>query len=287
MRKKMDDRDLLNVIEQLQRQAVGYYTGQVASEQAKAMDFYLSKPFGTEEEGHSQVVSSDVWDVVEGMTPMVLRPFVSSEDVVRFNPLGPGDEEAAKQESDYINWVVTQKNDVFNELIAWVKTGLLQKNGVVKYWWEKTRKASIERYFGLSDDIYAMLIDEDNVKVIEHTEKPPDEPEIDPQTGQPMPVGPTHDVTIRVTEEYGEPKYCVIAPEEFLISKDAYSPNPKNARFVQHRRMALSVIIRRCCTKRAFFGFGEYASLLMRNSSGAITQYFGSPYSSVTRIVTS
>jgi hypothetical protein len=221
---KMTDDILLNQIERLERQAVGYYTGQIAAEQATAMNYYLGKPFGTEEEGRSQVVSSDVWDAVEGMTPMVLRPFVASEDVVRFNPVGPDDEQAAQQESDYINWVVTQKNDVFNELMAWVKTGLLQKNGVVKYWWEKSRSSTIERYFGVEDDVYTALIGDDGVEVTEHTET----------------AGPdgavVHDVTIRVTEEVGEAKYCVIPPEELLISKDARSPNPQVARFVQHRR---------------------------------------------------
>ena len=115
---KMTEADLLSQIEHIERQAVGYYTGQIAAEQAKAMDYYLSKPFGTEEEGRSAVVSSDVFDAVEGLTPIILRPFVSSEEIVRFNPLGPDDEEQAKQESEYINFVVTQKSDVFNELVA-------------------------------------------------------------------------------------------------------------------------------------------------------------------------
>ena len=75
---KMDDDTLLSHLEVLERQAVGWYTGQIVQDQSTAMDYYLQKPFGTEEEGRSQVVSSDVWDVVEGMTPMILRPFVAS-----------------------------------------------------------------------------------------------------------------------------------------------------------------------------------------------------------------
>ena len=118
-RTPMSDDDLLTQIETLERQAVGYYTGQVQSEQTKAIDYYLSKPFGTEEEGKSQVVSSDVWDVVEGLTPLVLRPFVASDDVVQFDAMGPEDEDAAKQESQYINWVVTQRNDSFAEMVNW------------------------------------------------------------------------------------------------------------------------------------------------------------------------
>lgn len=221
---KLTDDQILSQIDVLERQAVGYYTGEVAAEQALALNYYLGRPFGTEEEGRSRVVSTDVWDVVEGMTPMVLKPFVSSDDVVKFTPLGQDDEETSEQESDYINWVVTQRNDSFIQLVAWVKTGLLQKNGVVKYWWEKSEQASIERYDGLSDDVFAAIAQEPGVEVVEHTE------------GQNEFGEPVHDVVLRITETVGHARYCVIPPEEFLISKDATSPNPQEARFVQHRR---------------------------------------------------
>lgn len=211
----------------MERQAIGYYSSHVASEQGKAMDYYLGKPFGTEEEGRSAVISSDVWDVVEGLTPLVLNPFVASEDVVRFNPLGQDDEEAAEQESDYINWVVTQRNNAFNELVAWVKNGLLQKNGIVKYWWEKTQQTSVERYFGVEDEVFAMLQQEKGVEITEHTETVTMDP-----IGQPV---ISHDVTLRVTEDVGFAKYRVIPPEEFLIDKSADSPDPQCARFVEHR----------------------------------------------------
>lgn len=222
-RTPMTDAQLVAHIELLESQAIGAYDTDVASEQAMTMDYYHNRPFGTEEEGRSQVISSDVWDVVEGLTPLVLKPFVSSDDLVKFSPVGPEDEEAAEQESDYINYVVTQKNDVFETLVSWVKTGLLQKNGVVKYWWEKSQRKAIERYDGLSDDVFSLLLQDKNIAVVEHTESADDE-------GLPV-----HDVVLRITSEEGQAKYCVIPPEEFLISRDATSANPKMATFVQHR----------------------------------------------------
>lgn len=237
----MTDDEVLSEVELRESQCGNLTNSHAAREQATAMDYYLSKPFGTEEEGRSAVISSDVWDVVEGLTPLVLKPFVSTDDIVRFKPEGPEDEEQADQESDVVNYYVTQKNDVFDTLVAWVKTGLLQKNGVVKYWWEKSKRTSIERYDNMGDDEFAMMIEDDNVSVVSHTEKP-GEPEIDPQTGEPaidpqtgQPVQTMlHDCVIRVSEEVGEPKYCVVPPEEFRISRDATSSNPKNARFVEH-----------------------------------------------------
>ncbi len=228
----MTDDDLVGHIELLEAQAGDNMANSVAAEQAKAMQYYLGKPFGTEEEGRSSVISSDTWDVVEGLTPLVLKPFVSSDEIVRFNAQGPEDEQAAEQESDYINFIVTQKNNVFTTLIDWVKMGLLQKNGVVKYWWETSQRKKIERYDGLTDDVYAALLQDDGIEVIEHTEREV-MGEIDPQTGMPMPAL-EHDVVLRISEEHGEPRYCVIPPEEFRISHSATNVDPKMARFVAH-----------------------------------------------------
>ena len=221
---RMSDDDLLSQIEHLERQALGYYTSNIAGEQAKALDYYLGKPFGTEEEGRSSVVSSDVWDVVEGMTPLVLKPFVSSDDVVKFSPVGKDDEDAAAQESEYINWVVTARNNAFTELVSFVKTGLLQKNGVVKWWWEKSERATIERYFGIDEATYIALQQAKGVQVVEHNESIGD----DGQTA--------HDVALRTTEDVGRARYQVVPPEEFLIDRSATCADPQLARFVQHRR---------------------------------------------------
>jgi len=238
-KQRLPDDQLISLIERLEAQD-STTVNVVAAEQATAMDYYLGKPFGTEEEGRSAVVSSDVYDVVEGLTPLVLKPFVSSDDIVRFRPEGLEDEDASEQESDYINYVVTQKNDVFEVLVQWVKTGLLQKNGVVKYWWDKSKRTSIERYDGISDDEYAEMLNDDTVSVIEHTEHPAEPMMVpDPQTGQMMqaPGEPTHDVVLRVSEEHGEPRYCVVPPEEIRINRNATSADPKKARFFQHRTM--------------------------------------------------
>lgn len=216
----MQDHDLLSHIASLERVSLGGDGDEIASEQKKALDYYMGRPYGTEEEGRSQAHASVVWDVVEGMCPLVLKPFVSSDDCVRFNPTGPEDEQAAQQESEYINWVVTQRNDSFNELLAWVKMGLLQKNGVVKYWWDVSKVPTIERYYGVSDDVLALLSQEPGVEVIEHS--PVD--------------GGLHDVALRTTEEVGRARFTVIPNGELRVGSDCRSPDLKKARFVQHRR---------------------------------------------------
>lgn len=145
---------------------------EISAEQAQAIDYYYRRPYGNEEEGRSQAISSDVWDVVEGMTPTVVEPFVSSSDLVQFNAQGKEDEAAAKQESDYVNYIVTQRNDAFIQFLAWAKAGLLLKNGIVKFWWDYTRAVTIETYRGISLDVLTLFMQDPDIEVIAATPNP-------------------------------------------------------------------------------------------------------------------
>jgi hypothetical protein len=101
-------------------------------------------------------VSRDISDVVEGVTANVLKPFVGGDRVVVFNPRGPEDEEAAEQESDYINFVVMERNNGFVVLNSGVKDALLLRNGYVKCGWTKRDDITTEDYHGLSDEELAL-----------------------------------------------------------------------------------------------------------------------------------
>jgi len=258
---EMDD-DAINAFIK-QREAIADRP-EVSAEQAKAVDYYLRRPFGNEEEGRSQVISSDVWDVVEGLAPIILEPFVSSSDIVQFDATGPEDEDAAKQESDFVNFVVTQRNDAFIQFLAFAKAGLLLKNGIVKWWWDETHKTTLETYRGITGDILAAMMQDSEVEIVGLTKNEPTEaaqlpppqdqppqggmppqgamppPGIQPQGMQPpAPPEPTYDVRIRTRKKDGYARYEVVPPEEILvIGRD---PNIQKASFVQHRtRMTLS-----------------------------------------------
>ena len=82
----MDNRELASLIEQEVSDSIGHTTGDLADARALELKYYNSEPFGNERDGESQVVSSDVFDTVEGMLPPLLRIFTASDDVVRFDP---------------------------------------------------------------------------------------------------------------------------------------------------------------------------------------------------------
>ena len=93
---------------------------QLSGERARAIEYYLGE-MGADmpvPEGRSRAVSSDVADTVEGLMPSLMDIFCGSDEVVRFEPVGPEDEAAAQQESDYVNHVFMQQNPGFMVMYA-------------------------------------------------------------------------------------------------------------------------------------------------------------------------
>lgn len=149
---------------------------QLAQERARAMEYYLGNMENDMpvEDGRSKAVSKDVANVIEGMLPQLMDIFAGSDEVVRFEPVGPEDEEAAQQETDYVNHVFMQQNPGFMTLYSFVKDALLSKVGIVKIWWEEREEEQRETYYDLTEQQFAMLAyavqqSDGAMKIVEHT----------------------------------------------------------------------------------------------------------------------
>lgn len=211
-------------------------TSKLSSEREKAMDYYLGDMTDLPtQEGQSSAVSSDVSDTVEGLMPSLMDIFCSSDEVVRFEAVGPEDEEAAQQETDYVNHVFMNQNPGFMIFYDFIKDALLQKTGIVKVWWEEREQEERETYMGLQDDQFAMLANDvlqpdSGLEIIEHDEEQqPGAP--DPMTGQPSPPITMHNVTLLRTKKYAQAKVEAVAPEEFGIERNARTIKGANYAF--------------------------------------------------------
>ncbi len=149
---------------------------QLAEERADAMDYYLGNMAKDmpAQDGRSRAVSTDVADTIEGLMPHLMDIFAGSDEVVRFEPVGPEDEEAAQQETDYVNHVFMQQNPGFMVLYSFIKDALLSKVGIVKVWWEESEQEERETYYDLTEEQFAMLalaVEESGgaMKIVEHT----------------------------------------------------------------------------------------------------------------------
>lgn len=180
--------------------------GNLAEDRQTALDYYLGRPMGNEVEGRSQVVSRDVWDTVEWIKPQLADIFIGGDQVVQFNPVGPEDTQAAEQESEYVNHIITEKNDWFNVWYNWSHDALLQKNGYVIAYYDESEDRTTEEYCGLSMDELALLAQDPEIEIVS-AEQDEDEPGLE--------------VKVKRTKQYGCVKIENVPPERVLVSHNS------------------------------------------------------------------
>lgn len=240
---KTDD-EIIAIIEQEEATAYGINDTTLSQERADAIDYYLGEPFGNEIEGRSQVVTTEVQDTIEAALPQLLKIFVSGDEIVRFNPKHAEDIKASEQETEYVNYIVLEKNQGYVIFYTWFKDALLSKNGYVKVYYEEEEEVENESYQGLTDGQLQMLVQDTNVQILEHEAYPDQQAQTqieqalqaNPQmAGQLPPIPMLHNVKISVTETKG--KICIknVAPENIMVSVDTPNTCLQDSRFVQHR----------------------------------------------------
>src|SRR5687768_3398265 len=109
---KMSDTTLKAILQAERNSALGgTLASDLSSERAKAMDYYNGDMLADmpSAEGRSSAVSSDVADTIEGLMPSLIEIFTAGDEAVKFEPVGPEDEDAAQQETDYVNHIFMQK----------------------------------------------------------------------------------------------------------------------------------------------------------------------------------
>ena len=224
----MTKRELAAHVEQEIQGALGYGDGKLTRQRTDAMDRYYGKKYGNEQEGRSQIVTRDVADVIEWIMPSLMKIFTGGDKVVQFEPQGPEDVEMAKQATDYTNYVIMKQNPGFSIIYSWFKDALLQKNGIVKHFWDDTTEVTREEYKNLTEEEFTSLLIDDDIEIVEHTANGTEEL-VEGQLPQPI----THDAVVKRTRESGQVCIEPVPPEEFLINK--YAKGIEDARFVGHR----------------------------------------------------
>ena len=112
-------------------------------------------------------MSTDVADTVETILPNLLKIFTSSDQTVKCEPVKAEDVALAEQATNYINYIFNKDNDGFSILYTWFKDALIEKNGIVKVYWDESEKVEQETYENLNEQEYQILIDNDDVEVVE------------------------------------------------------------------------------------------------------------------------
>ena len=208
---------------------------QVGAERAESTEYYL----GTEPEGtssmQSEFVSTDVRESVLFMLPSIMRTFFGTKKIVEFVPKGPEDIEVAQQQTDYINYVIQQKNPGFQVLYDVFKDALVRKTGFVKVFWDDSVTATTHEFTNIDPQSYQALIMDKNVEVIEESVTQETIITIDPMTGEEVTqeIPASYDLKIRRLKPKDQVCIESVPPEEVLISRHAR--DIETASYVAHR----------------------------------------------------
>lgn len=215
--------------------AIGMLDSETTEQRATAIDYYLRKPYGNEVEGRSQIVTGEVAEVVDGALPQLIRVFTASDELGRFEPVGPGDEELAKQATDYANWVFYKDNRGFALLHDWFKDALLEKTGTLKAYWDERVDVTEEAYQNLTDNELLLLLADGTRQVVAQDTTETMEQIQTPQGVMESAVR-SHNVVVQKRERSGRVQIDVVPPEELIVSKKATCV--EDAPFIAHRRLA-------------------------------------------------
>ena len=168
----MDENEILEVIAtEMNQSATGTFSTEIDGNREEALEYYLGNPRGDEEEGRSQVISTDVADAIEWIMPQIIKAMVAKGPVVEFDAVSAEDEMQAELETEFTHDCFMKENEGFLNLYEYVKDALMQKNGIFKIYYDETDKVKTERYDGLNQQELEMLMQQPNVEVVDMDEQ--------------------------------------------------------------------------------------------------------------------
>lgn len=217
----MDDKELCALIDRKISGALNDDGDQLSDRRQTSYDYYMGAKFGNEREGHSQVVTREVFETIEWALPSIMRVF-AGERAVGFEPEGMEDEQAADQETEVIRHLMFNQENGFLTIHNWCKDALLYPNGYAKIWIDHEEKTTTERYKGLTLEQLVALSDSEGVEFV---------------AANSFPFGPVeiYDVEVKVTRKTPKLRFEAVPPEEVLVDSGLTSVDLDRADFVCHR----------------------------------------------------
>ena len=221
------------------------FTQEIEEERTDALDYYHSEPYGNEEDGLSQYVTSDVRDTVEWCLPQLIDMFIGGDAPVVFTPDNEEDVKQAQIETAYCQHIFERKNNGF--LIAYeaFKTALVQKNAIVKVFWDEVVKEEQETYENQDYLAYETLMNDEEFEIeeitvyyadVEYNEEEFEELlERNPLAVEAIMTGARADVKGVRKSNQSQPRIVGVEPENFFIRRDHNSVDLSECPYSCHR----------------------------------------------------
>jgi len=225
-----DYQKLINAIDSFEARSYGSDTdGELESDRARAMDAYMGNNRLPVPEGRSSVVDRSVYETIQWILPSLCRVFASGDDVIEIPPVGPEDEQAAKQEAQYLNYILLQKNPWFEVFSTAAHDALLLKTGYLYAFKDKRQYVQTERYENQTPESLSILLNDKSVQVVDAQEFPSEE--ADPMTGMPMAM---YNVTVKRVREDSAYKVVALPPDHCKVAEETPSWHLQNCPYFEY-----------------------------------------------------
>lgn len=165
---KIDEVRLKALIAEEIANAEGYASEELTPDREKAIQYYNGKlPDVEDVDGRSKYISRDVSNVVGWMLPDLMRVFTASDRTVDCLPETPEDEASADQAADYINFCFWRDNPGYAIMRSASWDALVNKDGIIKQFWDIREECKYSTYTGLTEDQIAVILSDDNSREVD------------------------------------------------------------------------------------------------------------------------
>ena len=202
------------------------YTDQQAEDRQTALDYYHGDMSDIHaDDGRSSVVSKDVRAIVRKLMPSVMRSLFGNDNLVEYEANAPGQEEQARQATEYVNKVVIPNCGAEDALYDAVYDAMLLRTGILKWYAVEDPQYTLYEYTGYDQELAAVVLDQPHTEAVEvnHNEDG------------------TVNMTVRVTEQSVKIMLEAIRRSSFLIHphKTTIEGNAMVGERVYHTRSEL------------------------------------------------
>jgi hypothetical protein len=214
----LDDTQIESIVSTAIQDAVDFIDGEISPQRIKAQRYFDNEVDIGHEEGRSSVVATKCREVVRGIKPSIQRVFLTSDKPVEFVPRGPEDVAIAEQATSFVSYKFQQHNgyrllnDVFQD-------ALVKKAGFAYVYYDNAMETEIHTFTNLSDEEFALLVDDDDVEVLEHTATLSAEISEEGIEAQMT----SHDVKVSRIKSRGDLCIESVPPEDFFVDRNARS----------------------------------------------------------------
>lgn len=223
MNKKDIKARLRKVIVRESEKCMGKDGSKLSSIRADLKRKYLGYGYEVDEDrkerGFSTYIDRTVLETVEWAKPGLMRVF-GSEEIIRFDPRSPEQEQAASDATTYVNQAIFGRN-MFKLVHDVLTEGLYQRAGWCLAHAPERDEREVQVFTGLSQEQAESILVDPSLELGETSIERVDSP-----------YGPTFDLTVRRTVKVRDIVLDPVPCEQVIISGDA--TDVEKARFVAH-----------------------------------------------------